>query len=223
MIQIDAREANAELERLKNKLSPGKIASATRMALNESIRKGKTQISKAVREVYNIKPSLLNDPNKKKGLSLKLASNNNLSAEVDAGHTPLGLENMAPQYSGTTVANKINFKNGKAKKGGAIKRSTGQISIEVIKGQRKTLGSAFAPGLVKGGSQATNKLFARGKKGKPGFEFAKPRNPIDTISSISVATAAMNSKSAEKYDKTVQETLTNRSIHHLKRAAGEIQ
>jgi hypothetical protein len=33
-------------------------------------------------------------------------------------------------------------------------------------------------------------VFARGKQGKPGFEFAKPRLPIGAINSVSVASAA---------------------------------
>jgi hypothetical protein len=43
MIKVDISKATKELKKLKKKLSHKEVAMATRMALNESIRKGRTE------------------------------------------------------------------------------------------------------------------------------------------------------------------------------------
>ena len=203
MLKIDVRKQGDEkITALKKQLSKQQIASATRMALNDSIRKGKTETRRSITEIYNIKASRINDANKGKGLSLKLASKTNLSAEVDAGHIPISLSEANPKYKGRVVANTVKYRKGKAVKGKSVKRSTGQVSIEIVKGQRKIISSAFTIGLGThsdtGNKFATSAIFARGKKGKPTFKFGKKRYPIDTLSTISVATAALNVKAKEK-------------------------
>jgi hypothetical protein len=191
-----------ELDTLKKQLSKSQVANATRMALNDSIRKGKTETKRSITEMYNIKPSLIDYSDRKKGLSTKLATKSNLSAEVDAGHIPISLSEANPQFKSVVVASQVKYKNGKAKKGKNVKRSVGQISIEIIKGQRKIISSAFAIGIgtnaTTGKQFTTPAIFARGKRGKPTFQFGKSRYPIDSLSTVSIATATLNVKAKEK-------------------------
>lgn len=216
-----------EIDNLKKRLSKSKIASATRMALNDSIRKGKTETKRAIVGIYNFKPSRIDDRDRKKGLSLKLATNSNLSAEVDAGHVPINLSEASPKYKGITVANQVKYKKGKAQKGKAFKRSTGQISVEVLKGQRKVIGSAFTIGIgtnAKSGNQfATSAIFARGKRGKPKFSFGKKRYPIDSLSMPSVATAALNVHAKEKVQPIVTEFYQKSMQRQLERQLEKVK
>jgi hypothetical protein len=209
MIKIDVRKQDIEgLKDLKKQLSKPQVASATRMALNDSIRKGKTETKKAITAIYNIKPSRIDDSSKKKGLSLKLATNSSLSAEVDAGHVPVNLSETKVSYKGVVVAMQVKYKNGQAKKGKSFKRSTSAISVQVRKDEgAKVINTAFTIGSAthaKTGNQfATSAIFARGKKGKPVFSFGKSRYPIDSLSTVSVATAALNVKAKEKVQPVV--------------------
>lgn len=184
-------------------------------------------VRRSIQEVYNIKASTINDDNKRKGLSIKKATGNDLSSQINAGHTPLKLSDMNPQFKGSTVARQVTYKGGKAKAGKAVRRSISQISVEVIKGQRKVLGSAFTIGIAsnaKTGQQfATTAIFARGKKGKPGFEFGKPRFPIDSISTVSIGTAATNTKSLSKYDNELNAYASERFIHHVERLIKKVE
>jgi hypothetical protein len=222
MIKVDVRQANRELEKLKKQVSSKQVASATKMALNDGVRKGKTEVKKSISSLYNISSSRIDDGNKKKGLSLKLATNDHLMAEVDAGHIPVNLSEASAKFKGETVATKVSFRGGKAKKGKAIKRSLGKISVEVIKGERKELETAFTIGrathAATGQQFTTTAIFARGKKGKPDFKFGKSRLPIDSMSTVSVATAALNTDAQTKVQPIVNQHVTNRMIHHLKRA-----
>lgn len=222
MIKVDTRQASKELQKLKKQVSPAKLASATKMALNDGVRKGKTEVRKSINSLYNISKSRIDDSNKKKGLSLKLATNDHLMAEVDAGHIPINLSEAAPKFKGETIATKISFKGGKAKKGQAIRRSTGKISVEIVKGERKTLETAFTIGrathATTGQQFSTTAIFARGKKGKPDFKFGKKRLPIDSMSTVSVATAALNTNAQQQVQPIVNEHVERRMMHHLQRA-----
>ena len=220
-------EINDELfARMKEKLSESQIKQALRMSLNDAVVKGRTMVRRSVQEAYNIKASRFSESDGKKGLSLKKATNDSLSSQINAGHIPLPLSDMSPKYSGSAVAQQVKYSKGKARAGKTIKRSTSPITVEVIKGQRKVIGSAFTIGIGKHNSTgqqfATTAIFARGKKGKPGFEFSKPRYPIDSISSVSIGTAATNTKSLTKYDNELNEYASKRFVHHVERLIKQV-
>lgn len=219
-IHIDTRDAIKKIEAIQKKFSKQQLASVARISLNTAARKGKTEFRKSISELYNIKPSSINDADKKKGLSLKLATNSNLSAEVDAGHKPLSLANFPVKFKSITLGNRVKVKDGKFTKGKAIKRSIGQISVSILSNKSKIIPSAFIPGIVKHstGQIATPAIFARGKRGKPNFSFSKKRYPIDTISSVSIATAALNKKERQRIENAANESLskeTDRQINRL--------
>jgi hypothetical protein len=234
MIKVDISKATKELKKLKKKLSHKEVAIATRMALNESIRKGRTEVKEAILAVYNLKSSRILDADRKKGLSLRLAQGNNLSAELDAGHVPANLASFnnvkqVQQEVGQNIAfaSKLKSRKTKVVKLARIFQGAG-IQVEVKKGTTKIISSAFTLGsFTNAKSKQTvaipgKAIFARGKKGKPTFKFAKPRMPIDSISAVSVATAAQNVNAQDKYAPVVEQHLNVRMLHHLKRAVAKL-
>ena len=199
-IQIDTREAIQRLDSLRRQLTEKQVAEAMRMAMNDATRWGRTRVKDAIRDVYNIKATRITDSNPKKGLSVKFASNNNLEAHIRVGHIPANMASL----SGT-----------RAPKGKAV-------SVEVTKGQRKTIPSAFALKVSKGikgasGSGLTNVIFARGKRGKPKHVFGKPRLPIASLSSLSVATAAANTKAIKRYEPLISQRYQAQLLRQLER------
>lgn len=234
MIKVDTRDADKNLKQLRKKLSPAQIKAATRMALNDSIRKAKTEVKKTILELYNIKSSRIDDRDKKKGLSVKLSQGNNMSAEVDAGHIPVNLVNISGnKFKRIEVGRKLAFASSlksrkvKALRGGKIYRN--QLTVEVAKGQRKTIYSAFIINQFKhaGSGQTVNinsgAVFARGKRGAPQFEFGKDRMPIDSISSLSVSTAARNTNAQERVQPKVTEYYQQQVTRQLQRKVNDIK
>lgn len=218
-------EANTDVfKKAQERLSPMQIVSAMRMAINEGLTKGKTLIRKQTQDIYNIKPSVLND--EKRGIFLRRASNSNLTGYINASHKPLPLKDADPKYKGSTIAQHVSFKNGKARKGKVIKRSVSIITVEVLKGSRKPLGPAFVPGVAahyKTGMQfGTAAIFARGKYGKTKFEFAKPRYPISVLNTVSPGTATTNSRSLDKWHGPVNEYAQQRFVYHIERLLKQV-
>lgn len=219
-------EANEELfNQATQKLSPSQIAGAMRMAINESLTKGRTMVRRSLQDAYNIKTARVND--EKKGLSLKKATNKDLTGQINASHTPIAIKDMNPKFKGVAIAQQVSFKNGRAKKGKILRRSTSQISIEVIKGQRKTIDSAFT---IARGTNASNgqqfgtpAIFARGKRGKPDFKFSKSRLPIDSLSTVSVGTAATNKRSLDQYDGPINSYAQQRFVYHIERLIKSVE
>lgn len=206
-VHINAKDAISKLENLRRQLSESQVHSGVRMAINDATRWGKTRVKDAIRQVYNIKAQRITDSNRKKGLSIILATNNNLTAKITAGHTPANMGSL----SGTRVTQK---------KG---------VSVEVQKGKRKTIPSAFRLYATKGQKGASfypttdskAVIFARGKYGKPKFIFQKPRKPIAPITSLSVATAAHNTNAIKAYEPKVSAYYEKRLIHHLERIVSD--
>jgi len=222
LIHIDTRDADRKLKELSGKLSQKQIIVVTRMSMNRAIKKGKTEIKKSILSLYNIKSSRIDDSNRKKGLSVKLSQGNNLSAEVDAGHVPVNLSETKVKFKGVEVARGISFKNGQLKKGRSYKRSISTIAVQVLKaGPIKTINSAFTIGIAthyKTGNQFTTPaVFARGKRGKPDFKFGKSRYPIDSLSTVSVATAAFNTKAQEMVQPVVSEMYETEMVRNMNR------
>jgi hypothetical protein len=204
------------LNRAKEKLSPSQIATALRMAINEGVTKGRTQVRRGVQETYNFKASTIN-----KALQITKATNAKLTGTIGASNKPVSIKETDPKFSARTIGRNISYKNGKVKKGKAIRRSVSQITVEVLKGQSLVIETAFVPGVARNATTnqqfATSAVFARGKRGKPGFEFGKKRYPIDVISTVSPGTAANNERSAKIYSKSVTEYANQRFVYHIER------
>lgn len=224
-MQIKIETTEEVFAKAQAKLSPSQIAMAMRMALNDGVRKGRTMVRKEIQTRYAFSASLLNDKKEAVGLSLKMATNRDLTAKINAGNTPISLSNANPKFKGIAVGYRLrqDKKKGTVSKGKAFKRSVGQVSVEVIRGKRLPLRSVFTVGKalnVKSGNVAfTSALFARGKKekGKAKFTFGKDRYPIDTLSTVSIGTAALNKETLAKYEGPVSEYAQSRFLHHVER------
>lgn len=213
-MNVTARVVQNELSKIHKQNMDAK--QAMRMAMNEAVRKGKTEIKRSITDLYNIKASKVTDSNKNKGLSLKLATNKNLRAEVDAGHIPINVSNFkikdlkVESSRDFAFASNVKSKKTKTVKLAKVFRNAG-VEVEIKKGEKKVLATAFR--IEKFG----NAVFARGKKQKLGFAFAKPRMPIDSISTISIATAAQNINAQQKYWPVVEAYYKQRLDYHLNR------
>ncbi|MGZ5302527.1 MAG: hypothetical protein ACXWDO_00295, partial [Bacteroidia bacterium] len=182
---------------------------------------------KSILSLYNIKSSRIDDRDAKKGLSVKLATGSKLSAEVDAGHIPVNLVNVAGiKTTREEVGRKVSFASSiktrktRSVKGGKVYRTA--ISVEITKGTRTTLRTAFIVNKFKsqGGSTvniAGGAIFARGKRGKPTFEHGRSRMPIDSLSTVSVSTAANNTKAQENVMPVVSSVYVKELERQLKR------
>lgn len=221
-IQVDQKG----FEKLKKQLSKSETEKAMRMAVNDAALRGRTLIRSSISEVYNIKNSRINDPAREKGLSVKKATNSDLRSMVYAGHIPVNLINISGvKLESAEVSQSFRYTKGAKRKLIKGKRNFrgGGISLEIVKGERKKINSAFVIGKFRhyrGGKSVSipsSAVFARGQKGKVGFEFAKPRMPIDSISTISIATAATNTRAFDKWEGPITRYSSDRFFHHVKR------
>ncbi len=183
---------------MANRISAN-TTTATRMAMNDAAKYGRTRVKDAIRDIYTMKPSRILDSNEERGLKFRPASNNNLVAKITAGHRPANLASF--------TGNRFN------KRG---------ISVQIKKGSNKQIGSVFKLKASKGISGAaavgnTSVAFARGLYGKPKFQFKRERKPINTLTSVSTATAALNSKAIEKYEPIVSQRYQQELVRQLKR------
>ena len=155
------------------------------MATNDSLRWGRTQIRRSIQETYNIKAKRLNDPEPKKGLKIHFAQNNNLDGKITAGHKPISLSAI-----------------------NRVRQTKTGVSVMILKGERTVIQRAFIL-RNKGGA-----VFARGIYTASGFYFRHGINsrknkegndtPITSIQTVSVATAALNTRSMAKWSVPIQ-------------------
>lgn len=209
-----------------------------KMAINDGARRGRVMVRKGIQDVYNIKSARINDPNKKKGLSVQFAQSGNLKATISAGWMPVNLVNVqGSKLEASQVGSEIAFssrirynkKTGAVIPGRTTSRrirkiySGGGISVEIRKGSRKTISSAFTIGRFhhyKTGASVSipgGAVFARGKKGTPAFQFGKKRMPIDSIATISVHRASVDSKAVDLFEGPVNAYTMQRFKHHVER------
>ena len=200
MIRIDTSRARARLALTLASLSKQQIATVQRMALNDAARWGKTQIGRDIRGRYNIPLSRINDKDPKRGLRVQPANARNGDAKITGGHQPVNIATLA----NTRMVTATGTLRGSAKTVLA-RRAKGKapakalfVSAEVVKGERKTIQSAFVLGVTKGSKGAAfigekAAIFARGSWGKPQFAFSKKRSPIASLHTVSIATAALHS------------------------------
>lgn len=209
MFRIDTSRARNRLALILASLSKEQIAKAQRLALNDAAKWGKTQIARDIRGRYNIPLSRIYDKDPKQGLKVYPAriageKSSNAGQIIDAiitgGHRPVNIATLnntrMVTATGTLRGSAKTVLNRRAK--GKSPAKALFVSAEVVKGERKTIQSAFVLGVTKGrkGAAFTGEkaaIFARGSWGKPQFAFSKKRSPIATLHTVSIATAALHS------------------------------
>lgn len=256
MIRLDTSQARARLKATLDKLSKQQAAKAQRLALNDAAKWGRTQISRDIRDRYNIPVGRINDSNPKKGLRVLFANTANPDARITGGHIPVNIATLQNTKM-VTETNKMRNTRTILKKrnsGGllstfstaalAAKAEGGSyrqaflralaaenkkaltVSVEVVKGQRKTIPTAFMLGVTKGqkgakftGSKAV--IFARGSWGKPDFDWSKKRMPIAPLHTVSIATAALHSNVQKQWAPKIKTRAESELYRQAKRLLQE--
>lgn len=167
MIEINLDQAIDELRAVNRDISGQAFNKAIRLGLNDGIRKSRTLM---VREVLNhFNETAFTPSGVRSALQTENATLNNLTARLGVSGRPLALGYFSPR-----------------------KTKTG-ISVEIIKGQRKQVKSAF---MVKLGSSRRNMPTARGKYEGNQFQWRNkrinktgPDTPISKLLSVSLPSA----------------------------------
>jgi hypothetical protein len=187
LIKIGTKEAQKSLKLASKELSDDQIKRSIYLAINETMRLGRTKLRQFVRSKYNVPANLINT------IDFKKAYKGKLSSEMGASFKPVQLAYFKPKFQ--TVDYSLSVRNSK---GGLMKKeSKGRkkpkigVSIEVIKGQRKILPFAF---MIKGGSLP---VFARGDYRKGGGFETSTDGAINKLISLSAYSAAFSVKQME--------------------------
>lgn len=197
MITIDTRKAEAELKDQMDKLSDRNIVVANTRAINTALLKARTQFRKAAKAEYNLDSEAL------KNIDVDKATYNKIQGLVTANAKPISLSRFNPKFdtnSGTaTIKNTkiVNPDGSKSKNltqlitGKAKKKKGKGVTVEIKRGQRKTISYAF---LIQGGGNAgiSLQVWARGSYGGGKFNVSKERLPITPLKTTSPFSAITN-------------------------------
>lgn len=195
MIEININNAIDELREVSRDLSAGEFKRAVRMGLNDGIRKSRTLL---VREIIsNFNNTAFTPSGVRSAISLSMATNFNLTSKLGISGKPIALAYF-----------------------GARKTQTG-VSVEIIRGQRKVVKSAF---MVKVGGRGKAKPFARGQYEGNQFKFRKervkrtgPDMPISKLLSVSIPSAVRSNDVPvlENVAKELEPYTMQRIQHHV--------
>lgn len=209
MILVETKKATNELKAAFRSLSSDNVAVATSRAINHTLAKARTAVSKEIRSVYRIAAGDVKDATR-----LKNATTVTLTGQILASASPLSLSKFNP------VQNKglIQTRNVGGKKGGfastKLKRAAASgVTIEVIKGQKETLPSAF----LKFSGSGKGTVMARGEYSGKNFDWGKARLPISKLNTKSIYWASQNDKVQEPVSVQVSSDYQARLIHELTR------
>lgn len=206
-IEIQTSQAAADLENKLKALYPPDAHRSISRAINHSIAKANTQANREVRSIFNIALKDMNDKNNK---IVKNSSPDTLTGTINASQNPLSLSKFNPIW---VRSNRHVLKRGKGFKmtGKAKKNSNEGVSVEIIKGKRVNIPSAFIL-FNKGGSP----VMARGVyEGTSGFNFGKARLPINKLNTKSVFFALANDKVEKKMKDSINVFYPERLLHEL--------
>lgn len=215
-IFVNTSGAQRDMRRISALFSGQNIDKATSRAINHVLGTARTRLSKEIRSVYNILASDAKD-----ATELKKSSESSLTGYIYASANPLSLSKFNPTS--------IEFGKGKilvqtkrvgGKKGSfassAVTRigSNTGVVIEILKGKKETLPSAFL--LLQSSGNAA--VMARGEYNNKGFDWGKSRLPIHKLNTKSVYWASQNDKVAEVVGTTTLVDYEKRLIHEIDRA-----
>jgi hypothetical protein len=171
MIEINVDQPVEQLRQVQRDMLAGDYTRAIRTALNDSITRGRSRLASIILQHYN--ETAFTPTAVRSGLIIERARQNNLTARIYVSGKPLSLSYFSPR---------------KTAKG---------ITVEVIKGRRKLLKSAFR---VQFGGSGRSWVVAKGKYAKGGFEWRKERVkpypasdlPVSRLVSVSLPGTVMS-------------------------------
>lgn len=210
-IEIRTDLAAKELESKLQALYPPLAKKAINRAINRSLAKANTEVNREIRSVYNI---ALRDLNDKDNKVLKNSTEDTLTGVIKANILPLSLSKFNPSFVsdriiGGRYSSLVKTQKGKSR---TVKRGNLGVTVEIIKGQKQHLASAFQ--LFQGGASGAP-IMARGTYGTGGFEWGKPRLPISKINSKSVYYSIFSGDIEQHINNIVAWYYPERLLHEL--------
>ncbi len=212
MIKIDSKAARDILiNDLAKPLAPEQVKRATSRAINHTLGVIKTDVNKSIRSIYNLSAADVRD-----NLEIRKATLENLKGFIKANRAPLSVSKFNPVSISLSGSGFIRGSIDRKSKGFAFKKTKSDkvgVSIQVLKGERKNIGSAFM--LLQGSGKGS--VMARGNYSTgSNFNFTKPRLPIEGLNSISIYGATLHSKVTSVVMPLGSEKYTERLIHELR-------
>lgn len=215
MIEIETKQATERLKNMNEALSQREIAKAITRALNYSVSRVNTQAGREIRKQYNIKTYDL--AKQTKTIS---ANTRTLTAAIAGQMQTMSLNAFGAksiQMSAGGVKTALRRTSGKygAFYGKKVSRGKMGVYVEILKGQKVTIPSAFMGFWNKKGSVSNGAIFARGEYGSGGFEFTKGRGKITKLKTKSVYWMLLNPETAKPLTDKGMDTYEQRLIHEL--------
>lgn len=130
----------------------GDVKAAIRSALEKMIRSVKTLVSGEIRDKYNVPSAILNDR-----LTVFAARIQNLEAELVIGGKSISLSYFGMRASYGNARLSVGIKNSRRGPRGQLKTTikktfvSSSVSVEVIKGRRRSLGKSAFVAVMKSG------------------------------------------------------------------------
>jgi hypothetical protein len=209
-VEINTTQAAADLEARLQALYPPEAKKAINRAINHTLAIANTAASKAIRSVYNISASDLNDKSVK---MVSRSSEGTLTGSINASVAPLSLSKFSPTWTRDRVAGNRSFltstKKGSTKK---VKRGNTGVKVQIIKGRTVSLPSAFLL-FNSGGSP----VMARGQYGSDGFDWGQSRKPIGKLNTKSVYYALFNVDIQNELKGIIEERYPKRLLYELEK------
>lgn len=216
---IEVKDAADKLKNAFTQFSAKQMRTITASAINKTLLKVRTQISKDVMNVFNIdKTTFLQDTKIQKALSGYGRQYGYLMANIQ----PLRLSNFAAQQISQNVLTKFvrQKKGNKFAKDENVNSSlhSDGLFVEIFKGNEENIRSAFISTKNGGTFVAARGLNKLGK-----FEFMKERLPIDTMTSKSIFTQILNDKVVKQSTPHITATFSKEMLKQLTLSANKIK
>lgn len=211
---IDTQAAIRDLQAQFQGLRPAEAAKAISRALNRAIVTARSESRKEVRKIYNIPTANLN-----KQMTMQRSTERTLTASLKASsaYTPLTAFNprVVSSQGVVTKRTKGAYSSRKLKR---VRKGTTGVTIEIKKGQRQRLPSAF---LANVGGRSV--IMARGEyNSSRSFTWRNKRIsptgndlPIEGLKTVSVFKAVINGDALKGVNEAAQRTFHTRIIHEL--------
>lgn len=216
---ISVKETIEKLRKEFSNVSEDKLAIALYRALNHTARKGKTEASKQIRNVFNASAAAINDR-----LSLKYAYKTHLAAEIVASGKPIPLKNFDAKAAnanakGVTKFNKKGVASTRLQRVSKKQSGWGAVRFSIYKGKEERLPGAFINNFRGNVHVMARGIYSKGK----GFQFQEPRLPIGILTGISVPLMFSRGKVQEPFRAVVERDFEDRCRHELERLIQQIK
>lgn len=215
MITVDTKDTIKTLEGFKAQMSAKEYKVAINRSIKRTLQTARTLGAREIRAIYTMPYS-----NALKSMKIKTSAGRGSEMPVGAlmassSYTPISQFNvrqMTDMGSYTklkkgVLSTSLNRKN---KIRISDRRKIGRIEVQIKKGQRRIIASAFF--MTKGRSM----VFARGKYQEGNFGFGKERMPISPLKTVSVFKAITDQKVMGALKFKLESSYNERLLHEFR-------